>query len=60
MDKLSSLFVRRECNDEKSFITLTLGVNDIKLFFFSLMLKTNKVVLVHNINIGKNFNGQTF
>ncbi len=59
MGKLSSLSARREYDDEKSFITLTTGVNVIKLFFVSLMLKIFKSVLAHDINIGKNCNGQT-
>jgi hypothetical protein len=45
--------------EKTSFITLTPGVNDIKLFSVSLMLKIFKSVLAHDINIGKNCNGQT-
>jgi hypothetical protein len=48
MDKHSSLSVSRD--GEKSLMTLTTGVNDIKLFSLLLMHKANKLVFACDNN----------
>jgi hypothetical protein len=48
MNKHSSLSA--SSNGEKSFIPWTTGINDIKLFSLSLMLKTDKLVFACDNN----------
>jgi hypothetical protein len=51
-------FALSSATKETSFITLTPGVNVIKLFYLSLMMDTNKLECLHVLKLGQLFVGK--